>query len=380
MKIHAALGMAALSLGHFATFVQPVQAHEASNIVIYGLVDSGLSHYSNSVALNGGQVTASGSALRLDNGIAAGNRIGFSGSEDLGGGMSAVFKLENGFDAAKGSLGQGGLLFGRQSYVGLNTAAGLWSIGRQYDFMFDYLNLMGYTNAGHNNIGASGQGLDGMSAIAATAQLGNHTYGARVNNALKFSSNSFAGFRFGALLGLGEQAGAQSRGGTAQAGVNYAQGNFLIGAVAGVSSVLGSDNQYATKRVAGAGAKLTLDKLALYGSYTQVRFDGLVSYAPRGVNWTGARVDTLDVGADYQFTPVVNGGLSWQHQIRNAELSYADQLTASVSYSLSKRTSLYSTVAYQRDRAFGALNVFGAGAPSDNGVQLVSRVAMRTAF
>ncbi|MCI1014572.1 porin [Herbaspirillum sp. C7C2] len=380
MRIHAALGMAALSLGHFATFVQPVQAHETSNIVIYGLVDSGLSYYSNSVALNGGQIAASGSALRLDNGIAAGNRVGFSGSEDLGGGMSAVFKLENGFDAAKGSMGQGGLLFGRQSYVGLNTAAGLWAIGRQYDFMFDYLNLMGYTNAGHNNIGASGQGLDGMSAIAATAQLGNHTYGARVNNALKFSSNSFSGFRFGALLGLGEQAGSQSRGSSAQAGLNYGQGNLLIGAVAGVSSVPGSDSQYATKRLAGAGAKLTLDKLALYGSYTQVHFDGLVSYAARGISWKGARVDTLDIGADYQFTPVVNGGLSWQHQTRNSDLGAADQVTASLSYSLSKRTSLYSTVAYQHDRAFGALNVFGAGTPSSNGVQVVSRVAMRTAF
>jgi hypothetical protein len=294
--------------------------------------------------------------------------------------MSAVFKLENGFDAAKGSMGQGGLLFGRQSYVGLNTAAGLWAIGRQYDFMFDYLNLMGYTNAGHNNIGASGQGLDGMSAIAATAQLGNHTYGARVNNALKFSSNSFSGFRFGALLGLGEQAGAQSRGGTAQAGVNYAQGNFLIGAVAGVSSVLGSDNQYATKRLAGAGAKLTLDKLALYGSYTQVRFEGLVSYAPRGVNWTGARVD-----ARYRRRLSVHAGGQWRSVLAAPDPQCRFELCGSAHgfaflIRCPKRTSLYSTLAYQRDRAFGALNVFGAGAPSDNGVQLVSRVAMRTAF
>jgi predicted porin len=155
---------------------------------------------------------------------------------------------------------------------------------------------------------------------------------------------------------------------TAQAGLNYGQGNFLIGAVAGVSSVPGSDNQYATKRLAGAGAKLTLDRLALYGSYTQVHFDGLVSYAARGISWKGARVD-LDIGADYQFTPVVNGGLSWQHQTRNSDLGAADQVTASLSYSLSKRTSLYSTVAYQRDRAFGAVNVFGAGTPSSNGVQ-----------
>ena len=77
---------------------------------------------------------------------------------------------------------------------------------------------------------------------------------------------------------------------------------------------------------------------------------------------------------------MLNGGLSWQHQVRNGGFGSADQLTTSLSYALSRRTSLYSTVAYQRDRAFGALNVFGAGAPSGSATQVVVRAAMRTAF
>ena len=379
MKIPSSLGLGVVALGHLTCFA-PLAHAQQNAVVIYGLVDTGVSYYSNSVPLNGTQLASSGAAIRLDNGIAAGNRLGFSGSEDLGGGMAAVFRLENGFDSAKGSLGQGGLLFGRQSYVGISAPAGTVSVGRQYDFMFDYLNLMGYTNAGHNNIGASGQGLDGMSAIGATAQLGNHTYGARVNNAIKFASNSFSGLRLGALLGLGEQAGSLSTGSSAQAGLNYESGQFSVGTVAGLSSVQDSDKQYARKRLFGAGARLKLDKLALYGSYTQARFDGAISYAPGGLRWQGARADTFDAGLDYTFSAVLNGGLSWQHQVRNGGFGSADQLTTSLSYALSRRTSLYSTVAYQRDRAFGALNVFGAGAPSGSATQVVVRAAMRTAF
>jgi hypothetical protein len=62
-----------------------------------------------------------------------GSRWGMRGTEDLGGGLKAIFLLENGFDASTGKLWQGGLEFGRQAWVGLSSARlGTVSLGRQY--------------------------------------------------------------------------------------------------------------------------------------------------------------------------------------------------------------------------------------------------------
>ena len=73
---------------------------------------------------------------RIDNGIAfvdhasgdedlvalrhalSNSRFGFKGSEDLGGGLKAIFQLGNGFNESTGALGNGGRMFGRQAFVG----------------------------------------------------------------------------------------------------------------------------------------------------------------------------------------------------------------------------------------------------------------------
>ena len=43
--------------------------------------------------------------------------LGLKGTEDPGGGYSALFQLENGFNVNNGTLAQGGRMFGRQAYV-----------------------------------------------------------------------------------------------------------------------------------------------------------------------------------------------------------------------------------------------------------------------
>lgn len=62
----------------------------ATNVSIYGVVDIG-------VAFERGG--AAGSVTKLDgSGMHSGNRLGFRGMEDLGGGLSALLPLENGFN------------------------------------------------------------------------------------------------------------------------------------------------------------------------------------------------------------------------------------------------------------------------------------------
>lgn len=89
-----------------------VAAHAQSSVTLYGLIDNGVSYVSN-------QRTASGaghSNVFASSGNIVGNRWGVTGSEDLGGGLQAIFKLENGFTGTNGGLQQGAPV--RQASVG----------------------------------------------------------------------------------------------------------------------------------------------------------------------------------------------------------------------------------------------------------------------
>ena len=94
-----------------------------TSVTIYGVVDGGL------VVDRG---NAAGAVAKLGTGVWSSNRLGFKGSEDLGGGLSALFQIENGFNLDTGTLGQGGLLFGRQAFAGLKGGFGTVTFGRQY--------------------------------------------------------------------------------------------------------------------------------------------------------------------------------------------------------------------------------------------------------
>ena len=94
-----------------------------SSVTVYGVADAGLVV----------DKDAAGDRLtRVASGVASGSRIGFKGKEDLGNGLSALFVLEGGFNIDTGTSGQGGLLFGRQAYVGLSGKGGTVTLGRQY--------------------------------------------------------------------------------------------------------------------------------------------------------------------------------------------------------------------------------------------------------
>ncbi|MGN4074153.1 porin, partial [Burkholderia gladioli] len=99
-----------------------------SSVTLYGVIDEGL-NYTNNIGGKGG-------AVELTSGYAQGSRWGLRGTEDLGGGLAAIFTLENGFDASSGKAQEGGRMFGRQAYVGLQDKRyGTVTLGRQYDSM-----------------------------------------------------------------------------------------------------------------------------------------------------------------------------------------------------------------------------------------------------
>ena len=102
------------------------QAQTGSSVTLYGHLDTGIEHLTN--------VQGGGSLTRMP-GLTgtAPSRWGLRGSEDLGGGLSAVFALESGFGPDAGTFNQGGRGFGRQAWVGLSGGWGSVSqIGRAH--------------------------------------------------------------------------------------------------------------------------------------------------------------------------------------------------------------------------------------------------------
>lgn len=110
--LEATLGAACLATSLAAT--------AQSNVTVYGWMDLGVQHVN----------ASNGSLYQVVSGGRSGSRLGFRGSEDLGGGLSAVFVLEQGINLDTGTLGQSNRAFGRQSYVGLQGRWGTLVFGR----------------------------------------------------------------------------------------------------------------------------------------------------------------------------------------------------------------------------------------------------------
>ncbi len=109
-------------------------AADTTTVTLYGLIDSGVQYVNHGP--DGGDTN-----LDVASGNLTGSRWGMRGTEDLGGGASAIFALESGFDNANGQSLQGNRLFGRQAYIGLSDKAwGALALGRQNTLVIDWVN------------------------------------------------------------------------------------------------------------------------------------------------------------------------------------------------------------------------------------------------
>ena len=310
------------------------QAPATSNVTLYGSVDAGVAFIDN----------AGGTSLRrVESGALYANRVGFRGTEDLGNGLSAVFVLETGYNVDDGALGQGGLLFGRQSFVGLRNSWGTFSFGRQYDLLYAGSPLP--LDIGALLLG----GLAGATGGAGTA-VDNHSGGVRYDNSLKWQGK-FGAWSAGAMYGLGNEAGGQSMRSFALAyqqddvwaGVGHTRDNFSAPAagnevtIASVNwSVLPTDKLIVT--LSDAGAARSTDSTS--------------------------RSRMVQLGWLHNFTPSWMVGVGYgQADTRNAAGAGGDlkQWGLGTQYLLSKRSTLYSMVS--RVSASGSAGTASSGIP-----------------
>ena len=95
----------------------------AQNQVLYGLIDASGSY---------SRPTGGDYRYQLDSGSMSRTFLGFRGTEDLGGGLRAVYRLESYFTIDTGSTGGygGNAFWGRDANVGLSGAFGSTVLGR----------------------------------------------------------------------------------------------------------------------------------------------------------------------------------------------------------------------------------------------------------
>ncbi|SEB07894.1 porin [Variovorax sp. YR216] len=155
-----------------------------STATVYGLVDLGF------VRESGGPKGAS--ANKLTSGVQSGSRLGFKGTEDMGGGLGAFYTLEMGPLADTGGLAQGGLGFGRLAVVGLQGVLGSVTLGRQYTPV-----AIVQTETDPFGTGLAG---DSANLISAGGAGGNN----RMDNTVRYAYTHSSGFTADVVYGFGE--------------------------------------------------------------------------------------------------------------------------------------------------------------------------------
>jgi len=302
------LALAVLTAVTDAAFAQ-------SSVTIYGKIDLGLDVDSGNAA---------GKSIRLDSGETAGSRLGFKGTEDLGGGYKLGFQLETGYcaDSAAGApnfcTGSNNFM-GRQAHGDITGSFGHLSAGRQ--FGISYLNLATLDPFGTGLAGAINNVVDPS--------------GIRLNNSVAYTTPVLYGLTASGEFALGEQTGNWKANREVGGGFTYASGP----AYAGLTF-------YDVDNANGVGAARRNYLLGGTYDFGVVKVHALVQKS-NGSPTGKANIDTLDLmgGAT---VPVAGGALMASYTNHN-DKSLADhdanQLAAGYIYPLSKLTSLYTAFA-----------------------------------
>ena len=292
---------------HHSTATAPEHgASGQSSVTIFGIVDVGIAHE------RGG---SAGSVTRMGSGILSGSRLGFKGTEDLGGGLSAKFHIEQGILADTGASDQGGLAFGRQSWVGLSGNFGSVTLGRQWNTHFlalDAVDPFDYSLAGAANNIISGP--------------------FRTNNAIKYESPKVGGFSGEVSYGFGEIAGNNRANRTIALSASYMNGPIMV--------ILAHNRAEDPSPAFDNPVKNT----ALAGSYD---FGPAKLGLIYNVNKNNATIDNNDmlVGVTVPFGASTFLASYIRKNDKTVANLDANQIAIGYIYALSKRTSFYSSYA-----------------------------------
>lgn len=305
-------------------------AFAQTSVSIYGVVDAGLSYTDNGAATNS-------KTWALGSGQQSGNRLGFKGSEDLGGGLLAIFTLENGFNVDDGTQGQG-RLFGRQAFVGLAGGFGSVKLGRQY-----------------NPIRVSAEAIDPFAlGLAGDLKRVFNVHGERADNTLNYTTPNLSGFSGQIAYSFGEIAGSTSAGRQLGLSGSYASGPaYLTLAYHHRDNSTDAVTDKGSVKSTLLGGTYNFNVAKLHGGFAWNKGDNGVATSVDSRDWM------LGVSAPLGAGAILASYI--RHQDKLIDDADASQWALGYTYNLSKRTNLYTSYAKISNDANSKIGVVAAG-------------------
>lgn len=337
----------------FSLLAGTASGAQGQNVTLYGVLDSGVEHVTN-VANSGGLTRVPTLTGTLP------SRFGLRGSEDLGGGLKAVFNLEAGYGLDSGASGQGGRMFGRQSFVGLAGNWGSVTVGRQYTMYFNA--LLDSDILGPN--------------IYGSATIDNYIPNAREDNSVAYRG-TFGGLTIGATWSFGRDAvnAGPSPAGTNCAGENAADSRQCRGWSAmakydtaqwgvalGVDRVTGGPGAFAGLVSSDlADTRSTMNGWMKIGT---LKVGGGVMHRENEGSLRPVS-NVYYLGAAYPVTPQVTvDGELFRHDIHDTDLG-STLVAVRGMYHFSKRTAAYLTIGHLDNRGLSNVSVSSGQAGSN---------------
>jgi predicted porin len=194
-------------------------AFAQSSVTIYGRMDVGMNQQKTTLKQAGATAFYKGNNIVNEDGLSTG-LLGFKGTEDLGGGLTANFVHEMDLDMDVGALGVG---TGRDSTLGLSGGFGELRLGRSYTPLFS-------TIGASDVFGTTGAGTVNTFGLANTA--------VRASNAVFYTSPSFSGVTVKAFVQQNNAQDSTSVGNAGKTSANgfsiaYANGPLMLAAATG---------------------------------------------------------------------------------------------------------------------------------------------------
>nr|MDN4041499.1 porin [Massilia sp. YIM B02787] len=341
-----------------------------TNVQLYGSVDEGLDYVNN----------AGGQSLKAVNaGKRSPDRFGFRGTEDLGGGLNAFFKLETGFNSDLGNQANPNKFFNRYAQVGLSsTRFGTLTLGHMPDFAYDYVGVL-------NN------SVPGISWSYSPGNLDNLANIFGMDNAIRYETPVMAGLQVGVMNGFGEDPSNFSRSRTYSVGFRYNNAALKLAgsysmfhnrtadlkSIFGVTNVLGQSlagAQFNADRFSTGvlGASYQVGIFVPHATITQVQLENARGEVIQRNLQAGVNTD-LSGGRKTRIL-----GLSTAHSTFEA-ITY-NQYNAFLSQYLSPTVQIYCGAAYVHASGPGARATAFGYTPSSGRTQTLTRAGVQVQF
>ncbi len=351
-------------------------ASAQSSVTLYGAVDA---------ALAGTTVDGGANRIGMINSGFGSSKLGFTGVEDLGGGLKANFKLEGGLandwgggkggntnnqnSGAAAAVGGGqGLVFGRFAYVGLSGGWGEVRLGN--DYISTFLIQVSVDPMGTNGV------ADALNLLFRGGTVTGQTTVANARNMIGYTTPVIAGgltanvqYWMGENAANGAGAGASGSGDGFAISARYGNGPIFVG--------LGTQT---TRGTASGVATAPFGVLTTTGDFTSSSLAGSYDFGMAKVTYTYSRETVNDaLATGTQLTNSTNHlGLvvpfgattvkaTYGRAVLNPGVAGVGDITGTLvafgaDYQLSKRTRLYGTWArVSNDTGVGVPNVFTTG-------------------